>query len=120
MSGILALDKCWLVTIKKKTTLNIILELFEEKLHSTWADGKIIQDTTIIKKIKDVHKAKMEKYWRILLDFDDKYSRVYATIELKFENHSRVYIKSVADSNKIRNGLNRWYKVSDLATKNNT
>ncbi len=77
IQGVLALDHCWLVTIRKKITLKVPRGLPKEKPASTAADGEIIPGITVTKEIKDAHKARIEKYGSKLLDSDDKYSRAY-------------------------------------------
>ncbi len=83
IQGVLALDQCWLVKIGKEITPNVPNGLPKEKPASTGTDVTIIQGITVTEKMKNAHKARMEKYSDKLLDFDDKYSQAFATIRLK-------------------------------------
>ena len=119
IQGVIALDRCWLVTIGKEITPNVPQELPEEKPASTGADGEIIPGITVTEEMKDAHEARMEKYGDKLLDCDDKYSRACATIRLNCEDGPRVHIQGVENPNELLSTLKRQYKTSDLATQDN-
>ncbi len=98
---VLALDHCWLVTIGKKITPNVVRGFPEEKPASTEVDGEIILGITATEEMKDTHEARMEKYGDKILDCDDKYSRKCATIRLNCEDGPWVHIKSMEDPNEM-------------------
>ncbi len=55
---------------------------------------------------KDMYETKMEKYRGKLLDYNNKYSRAFATIRLNCEEGPRVYIKGVESPHEIWSILN--------------
>ena len=83
IEGVLALDDCWLVRIGKEITPEVPRGLPKEKPASIEADGELIPGITVTEEMKDLHKARIEKYGDKLLDYDDKYSWAFATIRLK-------------------------------------
>ena len=99
IQDVLALDHCWLVTIGKEITPNVPRGPLEEKPASTGADGKIIQDINVTEEMKNVHEARIEKYWDKLLDCDDKCSRAFAIIRFNCEDGPQVHIKGVENPN---------------------
>ncbi len=68
---------------------------------------------------KDMYEAKMEKYKEKLLDYNDKYSRAFATIWLNYEEGPCVHIKGVESLHEIWLILKNQYESSDLATRDN-
>lgn len=74
---------------------------------------------TVTKKAKNAHKAKIENCGDKPLDYDNNYSREFATICSNCDASPRVPIKSVKNLNKIRNTLRRQYQASNLDTKDN-
>ncbi len=67
--------------------------------------------------MKNVYKAKIEKYRDKPLDYNDKCLWAYVTIWLNCGNGHRVNIKFVEDSDEMWNTLKRWYKALDLAIR---
>ncbi len=120
IQGVLALDHCWLVTIRKQITPKVPQGLPKEKPASTGADAEIIPGITVTEEMKDAHEARMEKYRDKLLDCDDKYSWTCAIIRFNCEDGLRVHIKGVEDPNEMWSTLKRKYEASDLATRDNS
>lgn len=113
--GILALDHCWLVTIRKESAPKISRALFEEKKALVSDDIGITEAVINTQSAKNAYEAKVEKYKEKLLECDDKYSRACVTIRLSCEKGPRVHIKGIESPHKICSILKNQYKSSDLA-----
>ena len=118
IQGVFALDHSWLVTIEKEIAPNAPRALPEERPASVSGDLGV-EAVINTESAKDMYEAKMEKYREKLLDYDDKYSRAFATIRLNCEEGPRVYIKGVESPHEIWSILKNQYESSDLATRDN-
>ena len=119
IQGILALDHCWLVTIGKETLPKIPQTLPKERAASF--NGNIVVTEAVVNTelAKDAYKAKMKRYEKKLLKYNDKYSRTCATIRLNCEDGLCIHIKDVESPYEIWSILKNQYELSDLATWDN-
>lgn len=74
IQGILTLDYCWFINIRKETMPKISQALPKEKPVYTRNDGKFIEAVIYTELAKDVYEAKIDRYKEKLLDSDDKCS----------------------------------------------
>lgn len=74
---------------------------FKEGPASVSGDIVLAKTVINIESAKDIYKAKIEKYGEKVLNFDDKYSQVCATIRLSCEDGFCVQVKDVESPHEI-------------------
>lgn len=80
--------------------LKVLQTLFKEIPIST-IDRTVVKLVVNTELVKDIYKAKVEKYREKVLDCNNKYSQAYSIIQLSCENSLYIYIKGIENLYKI-------------------